>query len=100
MIMLGQFYELKDPGQALELGIIAFLIKNKRIFFLTEFCDFSRAEGAFSLLLCIAPVVDLQAGFSSTCRRISDHRQWVGLCSTHGSDAAGTRPAPAPHASW
>lgn len=33
VIMLGQSYELKDPGQALELGIIAFLIKKKRIFF-------------------------------------------------------------------
>lgn len=46
--MLGQSYELKDPGQALKFGIIGFLIKNKSCFFLTELCDCSRGEGAFS----------------------------------------------------
>lgn len=62
-------------------------------------CNRSSGERAFPLLLCVAPVADLQTRFPPTGRQLSDHRQWLGLYPTHRADAAGARPASSRHAS-
>lgn len=102
VVMLGKSYELREPGQGL-LEILYFLIKLivfvVVFFFFTDIFYSFRGKRALSLLLCITPVADLQTGLSSSSRQLSDHRQWLGLCFTDRSDAAGARAVPASHAS-